>query len=101
MSSKVNLVCFSLICKHHCKSYSCKIMYTFLFLFVNAMLIITAGIHQMLVRIANREDPDQTAASEGCLYFFGWQLVCERLSSYISTKQCRPGKSSIRAGTVW
>ena len=27
------------------------------------MLFITAGIHKMLVRIANREDPDQTASS--------------------------------------
>ena len=26
------------------------------------MLIIRAGIHKMLVRIANREDPDQTAS---------------------------------------
>ena len=28
------------------------------------MLVIKAGIHKMLVRIANREDPDQTASSE-------------------------------------
>ena len=28
------------------------------------MLVIRAGIHKMLVRIANREDPDQTASSE-------------------------------------
>ena len=28
------------------------------------MLIIRAGIHQMLVRIANSEDPDQTASEE-------------------------------------
>ena len=26
--------------------------------------LIRAGIHKMLVRIANREDPDQTASSE-------------------------------------
>ena len=26
--------------------------------------VIEAGIHKMLVRIANREDPDQTASSE-------------------------------------
>ena len=30
----------------------------------NKMLAIRAGIHKMLVRIANREDPDQTASSE-------------------------------------
>ena len=28
------------------------------------MLVIKAGIHKMHVRIANREDPDQTASSE-------------------------------------
>ena len=28
------------------------------------MLIITAEIHKMPVRIANRKDPDQTASSE-------------------------------------
>ena len=28
------------------------------------MLVIMAGIHKMLVRIANREDPDQTASEE-------------------------------------
>ena len=28
------------------------------------ILMIRAGIHKMFVRIANREDPDQTASSE-------------------------------------
>ena len=28
------------------------------------VLIISAGSHKMLVRIANMEDPDQTASSE-------------------------------------
>ena len=37
---------------------------TFLFLFANIMLVIMAGSHKMLVRIAHREDPDQTASSE-------------------------------------
>ena len=41
-----------------------KNLNTFLFLFSNKMLAIRAGIHKMLVRIANREDPDQTASSE-------------------------------------
>ena len=36
----------------------------FLFLFSNKMLIIMARIHTLLVRIANREDPDQTATEE-------------------------------------
>ena len=37
------------------------------------MLVIRAGIHKMLVRIVNREDPDQTAFL--CLCLFGRQLV--------------------------
>ena len=37
---------------------------TFVFLFSNRMLGFMARIHKMLVRIANREDPDQTASSE-------------------------------------
>ena len=41
-----------------------KISNTPLFLFSNKMLVFTAGIHIMLVRISNREDPDQTASSE-------------------------------------
>ena len=41
-----------------------KITNTFLFLFLNEMMIIRVGIHKMLVRRANREDPDQTASSE-------------------------------------
>ena len=40
-----------------------KISNTFLFLFSNKMLVFRAGIRKMLVRIANREDPDQTASS--------------------------------------
>ena len=35
-----------------------------LFLFSNKMLVIRAGIHKMLVRIANREYPDQAASAE-------------------------------------
>ena len=41
-----------------------KISMTFLVLFSNKMMIIRAGIKKFLVRIANREDPDQTASSE-------------------------------------
>ena len=41
-----------------------KISNTFLFLLLNKMLVIRAGIHKLLVRIANMEDPDQTAFSE-------------------------------------
>ena len=42
-----------------------KILITFLFLFSNKMLIITVGIHKIFVRIANKEDLDQVASSEG------------------------------------
>ena len=37
---------------------------TFLFFLSNKMLVIRARIHKMLARIANREDPDQTASPE-------------------------------------
>ena len=40
---------------------------TFLFLVSNKMLVSNVGIHKMNVRIANREDPDQTASSEAVL----------------------------------
>ena len=43
-------------------SKSSKISNSFLVLFSNKMLVIKTGIHEMLVRIANREDPDQTAS---------------------------------------
>ena len=33
-----------------------------MFSLIKAKLAIRAGIHKMLVRIANREDPDQTAS---------------------------------------
>ena len=44
-----------------------KISNTFLFLFENKMLVIMVGIHKMYVRIANMEDPGQTAC--GSLLF--------------------------------
>ena len=37
---------------------------SFLFLFSNKMLVFRAGIHKIPVRIANTEDPDQTAFTE-------------------------------------
>ena len=37
---------------------------TFLYLFSIKMLVFRAVNNKMLVRIANREDPDQTASSE-------------------------------------
>ena len=46
------------------KTYSkcSKISNNFLFLFSNKMLIFRAGILNMQVKIANREDPNQTAS---------------------------------------
>ena len=41
-----------------------KILNTFVTLISNKMLVMKAGMHKMLVRIANREDPDQTASTE-------------------------------------
>ena len=43
---------------------SSKFFNTFHFLFSNKMFVTRAEIHKMLVKIANREDPDQTASSE-------------------------------------
>ena len=37
---------------------------TFLVLFSNKMLVFRNGVHKILARIANKEDPDQTAYSE-------------------------------------
>ena len=42
----------------------CKNFKHFSPLFSNKMFVFKAEIHKMLVRIANREDPDQTASSE-------------------------------------
>ena len=41
-----------------------KISNTFCFLLSKKIWVIRAGIHKLLVKIANREDPDQTASSE-------------------------------------
>ena len=44
-----------------------KFSNTFLFLFVNKLLVFKAGIHKFIIRTANREDPVQTASSEAVL----------------------------------
>ena len=41
-----------------------RVSNTFPVPFSNKMLVMKAGIHKMLVRIANRGDPAQTASSE-------------------------------------
>ena len=55
-------------CMGHCIRFQygqcSEIVNTLLFLFSNKMVVIRAGINKMIVRIANREDPDQTASSE-------------------------------------
>ena len=51
----------------HCLSrtfWKAHIVLMFLFLFLNKIMIIRAGIHKMHVKIENRKTPDQTAASE-------------------------------------
>ena len=64
----------------HYGRYS-KIWITFLFLFLYKMLVFSAGINKMLVRISNRQDPDQTASSKQsdlglhCLSWRFWHLV--------------------------
>ena len=55
-----------------------KNFYTFLYLFSNKLFIIRAGIHKMLLRTANREDPDQTASSDLSLHCLSqpfWQAT--------------------------
>ena len=72
---------FSLFAINGCGKCS-KISNTFLVLFLNKMLLIRAGIQKMLVTIANREEPNQTASfgmGVHCLCFFGRQLVFEIL----------------------
>ena len=51
-----------LICLRYSKGS--KISNTFLFPFSNKQLVIRTEITKMLVRISNREDPDQTASEE-------------------------------------
>ena len=57
-----NVHLYSLVCGEYDKCS--RISNMFLVPFSNKILVIRAGIHKMIVRIANREDPDQTASSE-------------------------------------
>ena len=62
-----------------------KVLEHFSLLFSNEMYVIRAGIHKMLVRIANREDPGSDCFLRSsliwvcavCLDFFSRQLVFE------------------------
>ena len=63
-----------------------KISNTFLFLFSNEMLVFRAGIHKMLVRIANREDPFQRKQSDIGLHRLSrpfWQATCVQILEHI------------------
>ena len=53
---------------HHDYGKYSKSLSTHLFPFLKKILFIKAVINKMLVRIANREDPDQTASSEAAWY---------------------------------
>ena len=61
-----------------------KISNTVPFLFSHKMLVFRVGIYKMLVRIKNRDDPDQTASSEavwsGSALFFQAFLAGNLLS---------------------
>ena len=48
---------------------SSKVSNTFLFLLSNKMLVFKTRYHKMLVIMANREDPDQTASESGSVLF--------------------------------
>ena len=50
------------IIEHSCKCS--KILNAFPFLYSNKIMVIRAGNHKLLVRIANRKDPGQTASLE-------------------------------------
>ena len=56
------LACCYLFVSSYFRAYGkcSKILNTFLLLFSNKMLVFSAGSHKMLIRITNREDPDQT-----------------------------------------
>ena len=65
--ASVKAYLFQAICDHNRYSNygKCsKFSNNFLFLFSTKMLVFRAGTQKRLVRIANREDPDQTASSK-------------------------------------
>ena len=68
----------------------CPKIQLFSFCSQNKMLVIMAGIHKMLVRIANREDPDQTVLQKQsdlcivCLCLFDRHLVFKILEHLLN-----------------
>ena len=62
-------------------------------LFSTKLRVIRAGIHKMLVRIENREDPDQTEViwvCNVCLSLFDRQLVLNFLEYLLCINECFP-----------
>ena len=55
-----------------------------MFLFSNKMLVIRTGVHKILVRIVNREDPDQTVLGPHCLSKPFWQGASVQNFKHIS-----------------
>ena len=72
-----------------------KNLNAFLYLFSNKMYVVRAGIHKMLVRIANREDPDLIWVCPACLDLFDRQLVIEIHHMEIT---CVDPESFVRGG---
>ena len=58
---KNSLTMWLFVVNTHKRSKCSKTWNTFLFLVSNKIFVIRVGINRMLVRLANGEDPDQTA----------------------------------------
>ena len=52
------------------------------FLFSNKMLVNRAGIQKIVVRKANREDPDQTVSSGSALFVYKAFSQCNLFSEF-------------------
>ena len=78
-------------CKEHEKQVYIKVNVLKIFLFSNKMLGLMAGIHKMLVRIANREDLCVCAV---CLWLFDRHLVFKILEHLLNI-YCSPRTLSI------
>ena len=68
-----------------------KFQTLFGFLFSFKMFVFRDGIHKILVRIANREDLDQTASRvcTVCLGQLGRQLVFQNFRRFITISVCK------------
>ena len=76
---------------HKCSYNKCsKVLSTFLFLFSSKILVYRDRNHKILVRIANRDHPDQTASEEAPTVGVFQGLYCLPRSFWCS-KFCHPG----------